>query len=99
MSCKGVFRLLGIVIMACSFDLETMASHASEKVAHQAAGQPAATALGEVQFENSGAPAAQGPFLEGLAALHNFEYGPAAASFRRAQQVDSAFAMAYWARR
>ena len=33
--------------------------------------------VGEVHFANSGAPAAQQPFLDGLAQLHNFEY-PAA---------------------
>lgn len=52
--------------------------------------------VGEVSFENSGAPAAQAPFLRGLALLHNFEYGPAAAAFREAQAADPDFAMAYW---
>ena len=52
--------------------------------------------LGEVRFANSGAPAAQAPFLRGLALLHNFEYGAAAAAFREAQTADPAFVMAYW---
>src|SRR6478672_5875278 len=56
----------------------------------------AQTSQGDVSFANSGAPAAQAPFLEGLARLHNFEYGPAAASFRSAEQLDPDFAMAYW---
>jgi tetratricopeptide (TPR) repeat protein len=49
-----------------------------------------------VAFENSGAAAAQNDFLRGLAQLHNFQYDAAAAAFRRAQQIDPAFAMAYW---
>ena len=53
-------------------------------------------ALGSVSFENSGAPAAQESFLAGLAQLHNFEYAAAADLFRRAQQIDPGFAMAYW---
>jgi tetratricopeptide (TPR) repeat protein len=52
--------------------------------------------VGQVSFPNSGAAAAQQDFLTGLAQLHNFEYGPAAEFFRRAQQADPNFAMAYW---
>jgi tetratricopeptide (TPR) repeat protein len=51
---------------------------------------------GEVSFANSGAPEAQAPFLRGLALLHDFEYESAAQSFRRAETIDPAFAMAYW---
>lgn len=52
--------------------------------------------IGVVSFANSGARAAQPDFLRGLALLHSFMYGPSADAFRRAQQVDSDFAMAYW---
>ncbi len=52
--------------------------------------------VGQVSFPNSGAAAAQQDFLTGLAQLHNFEYGPAAELFRKAQQADPNFAMAYW---
>jgi tetratricopeptide (TPR) repeat protein len=52
--------------------------------------------VGQVSFANSGAPAAQAPFLRGLALLHNFEYQSAAAAFREAQQADPGFVMAYW---
>jgi tetratricopeptide (TPR) repeat protein len=52
--------------------------------------------VGVVQFANSGSAAAQSSFLRGLAQLHNFEYDDAAANFRKAQQIDSGFAMAYW---
>jgi tetratricopeptide (TPR) repeat protein len=52
--------------------------------------------VGQVSFANSGAAAAQQDFLTGLAQLHNFEYGSAAEFFRKAQQADPTFAMAYW---
>ena len=51
---------------------------------------------GQVAFANSGSPAAQTDFLNGLALLHDFEYPAAAAAFRRAQTIDPGFAMAYW---
>src|SRR4051812_46362637 len=57
---------------------------------------PAAAPLGEVAFANSGNPAAQAPFLRGLALLHNFEYGRAAAAFREAETADPGFVMAWW---
>jgi tetratricopeptide (TPR) repeat protein len=52
--------------------------------------------LGVVAFANSGSPAAQEPFLTGLALLHNFQYPQAAAAFQRAAALDPNFAMAYW---
>ncbi|MGC1613311.1 MAG: hypothetical protein WA736_01370 [Candidatus Acidiferrum sp.] len=56
----------------------------------------AQSSVGDVSFANSGAPAAQKDFLYGLAELHNFEYEDAAAAFRRAEEIDPGFAMAYW---
>ncbi len=55
-----------------------------------------APSVGKVAFANSGAAAAQAPFLTGLAQLHNFEYPDAAQWFRKAQEADPAFALAYW---
>ncbi len=55
-----------------------------------------AQSVGETSFENSGAPAAQAEFARGVAQLHNFEYDDAAAHFRKAQEIDAGFAMAYW---
>jgi tetratricopeptide (TPR) repeat protein len=52
--------------------------------------------FGKVVFANSGAPAAQEPFLRGLALLHDFEYPHAAEEFQKAQQIDPGFVMAYW---
>src|SRR6266446_1915403 len=62
------------------------------------AGSPASAdgGYGQVNFPNSGAPAAQADFLTGLALLHDFEYPAAAAAFRRAEALDPSFAMAYW---
>jgi tetratricopeptide (TPR) repeat protein len=54
------------------------------------------TGVGDVSFPNSGAPAAQESFLAGLAQLHNFEYDASAELFRKAQQIDPGFALAYW---
>ena len=52
--------------------------------------------LGTVHFPTSGAPNAQPHFRRGLLYLHSFEYDSAARAFRQAQQVDPAFALAYW---
>lgn len=64
---------------------------------HEAAPQNAGRLrLGAVVMPNSGAAAAQAPFLDGLAAMHSFEYDIAAQAFRNAQQLDPSFALAYW---
>jgi tetratricopeptide (TPR) repeat protein len=63
-------------------------------LAHAAA--PAQARLGTIRFPTSGAVAAQPHFLEGVLYLHSFEYGPAARAFRKAQEADPGFAMAYW---
>ena len=52
--------------------------------------------VGQVAFANSGSPAAQQPFLHGLALMHSFEYPSAAQDFRKAEAIDPNFAMAYW---
>src|SRR5438034_565883 len=52
--------------------------------------------LGTINFPNSGAPAAQPFFIEGVKFLHSFEWEDAADRFRQAQQADSGFALAYW---
>ena len=72
---------------------------AAQHDGHAGAGAaaPAARELGRVRFPNGGAPAAQAPFLTGVALLHNFHYDEAAAAFRRAQAADRTFAPAYWA--
>lgn len=52
--------------------------------------------LGKISFPNSGDESAQSDFIEGVKFLHNFEYADAARAFRRAQEKDPDFAMAYW---
>src|SRR6266516_1657937 len=52
--------------------------------------------LGTITFPNSGAPAAQAPFIRGVLLLHSFEYQDAARAFREAQRIDPGFALAYW---
>src|ERR671910_2796279 len=61
-----------------------------------AAVAPSAQELGTITFPTSGAPAAQPAFLEGVKALHSFQFEEAAEAFRRAQKADSDFALAYW---
>jgi tetratricopeptide (TPR) repeat protein len=57
---------------------------------------PAAQELGTITFPTSSAPAAQAAFLEGVKALHSFQFDEAAEAFRRAQKADPNFAMAFW---
>jgi tetratricopeptide (TPR) repeat protein len=66
----------------------------SALVAPPATGQ--APRLGTITFPNSGAPAAQEPFVRGVLYLHSFEFGPAGEAFREAQKADPDFALAYW---
>ena len=57
---------------------------------------PAAQELGTITFPTSGAAAAQPAFIEGMKALHSFEFDAAAEAFRRAQSADPKFALAFW---
>ena len=59
-----------------------------------AAGQD--LSLGSISFPNSGAKAAQADFLDGVKALHSFQFDEARFAFERAQKVDPSFALAYW---
>jgi tetratricopeptide (TPR) repeat protein len=52
--------------------------------------------LGTITFPNSGSVAAQPYFIEGVKFLHSFEWEDAADVFRKAEQADPAFALAYW---
>ena len=52
--------------------------------------------LGTINFPTSGSDTAQSYFVQGVAALHNFDYYDAAILFRAAQRVEPDFAMAYW---
>jgi len=52
--------------------------------------------FGRIELENSGSPQAQYAFLQGLAAMHSFEYKEALIDFKKAQEIDPDFALAYW---
>jgi tetratricopeptide (TPR) repeat protein len=55
-----------------------------------------AQAFGTISFETSGTAAAQPKFLEGVKALHSFQFDEAAVAFREAKALDADFAVAYW---
>jgi tetratricopeptide (TPR) repeat protein len=78
--------------------LSALSPIAAQEAGHHdhAAGAHGGERIGTVSFANSGSPAAQRPFLRGLALLHSFEYDDARAEFRDAERADSGFAMAYW---
>ena len=52
--------------------------------------------LGKVDFPTSGSKKAQDLFLQGVAALHSFEYEDAREYFREATKIEPDFAMSYW---
>src|SRR5215203_1811491 len=52
--------------------------------------------LGSITFPTSGNSAAQPKFIEGVKALHSFQFDEAAVAFREAQRIDGGFALAYW---
>ena len=54
------------------------------------------SALGQVDFPNSGSKAAQAHFLRGVAALHSFWYEEALEAFQAATKVDPDFMLGYW---
>jgi tetratricopeptide (TPR) repeat protein len=82
-------RLAVAFALGCLFALHVSAQHDHADAIGTASS-------GVVEFVNSGAVTAQRDFLQGLAQLHNFQYEAAAAAFRRAEQIDPNFAMAYW---
>lgn len=83
----GVMALAGPI----SAPLAAHTDHAGEQNA-----VPSAVGAEFMVMETSANDAAQGPFLRGLALLHNFEYDYAADAFRAAQEADPDFVMAYW---
>ncbi len=52
--------------------------------------------LGVISFPTSAGRGAQRAFEEGVLWMHSFEYEKAAAAFRRAQEAEPGFALAYW---
>lgn len=83
MTCVSALRRAGFIVLA-------LASLAAAPLAAQSA------RLGTISFPNSGARAAQQPFIRGVLLLHSFEYEDAATAFREAERLDPGFALAYW---
>jgi tetratricopeptide (TPR) repeat protein len=52
--------------------------------------------IGTFDFPNSGSPEAQEHFLLGVGYLHSFGMTQAQAEFKKAQELDPDFALAYW---
>ncbi|MEX0964892.1 MAG: tetratricopeptide repeat protein [Pseudohongiellaceae bacterium] len=52
--------------------------------------------IGTFDFPTSGSPAAQEHFILGVGYLHSFGMTQAQSEFRRAQEIEPDFAMAYW---
>ena len=52
--------------------------------------------LGNIDFKVTSTPEATDAFEKGVLLLHSFMYSDAADEFRKAQEMDSDFAMAYW---
>jgi tetratricopeptide (TPR) repeat protein len=69
---------------------------AAPLAAQEAAGGRHVEGLGTVDFPVSATGEARRHFTRGVLLLHSFEYGDAAAAFRRAQEADPDFALAYW---
>ena len=79
--------LLAIVLSACGADSPTVGPEAA---------LVSIEGLGSLSVPNSGSAQAQEPFLRGVLLMHSFEFEPAAEAFRKAQEIDSGFALAYW---
>ena len=54
------------------------------------------TRMGTISFPNSGKAEAQESFIRGVLALHNFWFQEAEEAFKKAQEIDPGFALAYW---
>ncbi|HEV2146700.1 MAG TPA: hypothetical protein VGR37_04720, partial [Longimicrobiaceae bacterium] len=87
--------VIPLLVLALACPRSLSAQHEGHAATARRAGAP--LEFGRVHFPNSGSPAAQEPFLRGMALLHSFEYRDAAEAFREAQQADPAFALPYWA--
>ena len=54
------------------------------------------TSLGNIDFKVTGSPEAVDTFEKGVLLLHSFMYSDTADEFKKAQEIDPEFAMAYW---
>ncbi len=81
--------------LACAAPAPLLAQH-HDGHAEQTEFAPQKVGAEYMVMETSANEAAREPFLRGLALLHNFEYSFAAKEFRKAQEADPNYVMAYW---
>ena len=94
---RHIASRLTVALLVAGSPLATRPLAAQATPPHDhAPGAHAGARFGTVSFPNSGARAAQAPFLRGLALLHSFEYDDARDAFREARRADAGFAMATW---
>jgi tetratricopeptide (TPR) repeat protein len=91
-SAEGGMRIL----LAALLGIAALAATGSPAAREPTAVAVPDAALGEIDFPNSGAPAAQPAFVRGVLLLHSFEFDAARAAFRAAQGADPDFVLAYW---
>lgn len=84
------------VLLASALSLAIATPAWAHEDHEETAFSPQAVGAEFMVMETSANAAAREPFLRGLALLHNFEYRYAAEEFRRAQEADPDFVMAYW---
>ncbi len=77
-------------------NVRTLVAAALLCCAQIACAQDKPPALGTIAFPTSGSGDARKEFITGVLALHSFWYEEARDHFRKAQQLDSTFGMAYW---
>ena len=59
-------------------------------------GSVSSAQVGDITFETSASEEAQAHFLRGVAILHSFGFEDAIDEFRKAQEIEPDFALAYW---
>jgi tetratricopeptide (TPR) repeat protein len=87
-------KLLKRFLFAICIFVPISQTFASEMVEKETA--PNTAGFGDISFPTSGSATAQPLFLEGVKALHSFQWVEAGIAFRAAQAADPTFAMAYW---
>jgi tetratricopeptide (TPR) repeat protein len=97
MRLRHLFVVVALLLITCTSFAPNALTRAAANFTALGANTPVAQAqLGRVTFPNSGAPAAQEPFLKGVAALHSFWYEEALEYFQAATKADPDFALGYW---
>lgn len=85
MKARISISLCSVTFLFCFLSCQTP-SQRTEKV----------SSLGTIEFPATSSPDAIEHFEQGVLLLHSFMYSEAAESFKKAQEIDKDFAMAYW---